>query len=90
MPMKPFTWDLKPSSSGTPGRAIFRIHCARADGSPKSCNFPLSFNPQEQHGLWSWNGNYDKPTISPSIVCEAGCGRHFVVNEGNIIDCTQQ
>jgi hypothetical protein len=40
---------------------------------------------------WSWNGNYEKPTFSPSILVNGGDGTprcHSFVNDGVISYCS--
>lgn len=32
--------------------------------------------------MWQWDGNVSAPTISPSIDCQGGCGRHFTMTNG--------
>lgn len=32
--------------------------------------------------MWQWDGNKEAPTISPSIDCRGGCGRHFTMIKG--------
>jgi hypothetical protein len=36
------------------------------------------------NGVWWWDGNTEHPTITPSIDCRNGCGRHFVMTKGEI------
>ena len=38
---------------------------------------------------WHWNGDADRPTLSPSVhsmIAEGGCGMHVWVTNGQIID----
>lgn len=32
--------------------------------------------------MWQWDGNKQAPTITPSIDCKGGCGRHFTMKQG--------
>ena len=32
--------------------------------------------------MWQWDGNVERPTITPSIDCKGGCGRHFTMVKG--------
>lgn len=34
--------------------------------------------------MWHWDGNVERPTISPSIDCQGGCGRHFSIIAGEV------
>lgn len=45
------------------------------------CRFPVWTCPAEGT-MWQWDGNIDRPTVSPSIDCRGGCGQHFTVVEG--------
>lgn len=60
-----------------PGRANLDIGCA------KLCRFPLWTRQADDTGpkTWHWDGNVERPTITPSIDCTV-CKRHFVVTEG--------
>ena len=36
---------------------------------------------------WAWDGNYDAPTITPSIGCDdlrTRCGQHMVITAGEV------
>lgn len=60
-------------------RARLRVECSHT--SMGHCLFPLWQRPA-QDTMWQWNGNVERPTISPSIDCNGGCGRHFTVVDG--------
>jgi hypothetical protein len=32
--------------------------------------------------MWQWDGNVERPFITPSINCQGGCGRHFTMKAG--------
>lgn len=32
--------------------------------------------------VWQWDGNLEKPTLTPSINCVGGCGAHFFITAG--------
>lgn len=36
------------------------------------------------HPTWHWNGNIQEPTLSPSIGCDARCGWHGHIINGEI------
>lgn len=45
------------------------------------CRFSVWHKPAS--GItWHWEGPAETPTISPSIGCEGGCGRHFIITNG--------
>ena len=40
------------------------------------------------HG-WTWNGNYQRPTVSPSILVlgdPTGCRMHIFIRDGQLVD----
>ena len=45
-------------------------------------------------GVWGFNGNFDKPTFAPSILCKSGASVcHSHVTDGSIqflADCTHE
>lgn len=46
------------------------------------CWFPVWTQPAKT-ATWQWaSGPPEAPTISPSIGCEANCGRHFTIVNG--------
>lgn len=76
---EPIIWDIEPK--GNDGfKAHLRIKCARI--SPDGfCRFSLWKKPAANN-MWQWDGVVDRPTISPSIACNGGCGRHFTMIAG--------
>jgi hypothetical protein len=54
------------------GVCFIKIHQAPADQSTAT---------------WCWDGNVERPTISPSIGCDAAprCGRHDVITAGELL-----
>lgn len=64
---------------GDPTRGFLIARCARSKSG--ECRWPLwAKAPQEP--TWQWDGNVSEPTITPSIDCQNGCGRHFTVTRG--------
>jgi len=61
------------------GRARLVLKCSQT--SVGECQFPLWRRPAEGT-MWQWDGNAEKPTITPSIDCKGGCGRHFTMING--------
>ena len=39
---------------------------------------------EDKLNIWAWDGNLDRPTITPSIDCSKGCGWHGFITEGVI------
>lgn len=74
------TWRIKLRDE--PGRADFYMSCphGRSTGGTE-CKVSLWQRPAE--GVtWQWDGNVQAPTITPSIDCHGGCGRHFTMIGG--------
>jgi hypothetical protein len=50
------------------------------------CGVPILPSPPNKLGfVWSWDGNRERPTLSPSIHCtteHGGCGFHGFMNAG--------
>jgi hypothetical protein len=42
---------------------------------------------EAKHPVWHWDGNKEKPTITPSIGCDVKprCGQHFSITNGEIV-----
>lgn len=38
--------------------------------------------PNDCKNTWKWDGNYEKPTLTPSINCISGCGWHGFLTKG--------
>lgn len=63
-----------------PGRAYLVVDCGKQFGPIKQCLFPL-WKIAPQFPMWNWDGNIEKPTISPSVACQL-CGWHVVITNG--------
>lgn len=59
-------------------RARLTIDCKR--GYQGICRFSI-WTGEAGGTMWHWNGDLLKPSISPSIACQA-CDKHFVVSNG--------
>ena len=73
-------FHVEDRSEPVPGRGHLVIECER--GYKGQCRFSLG--PEVVKGTWQWDGNKEAPTIRPSIDCQGGCKRHFVMTEGKI------
>jgi uncharacterized protein DUF6527 len=77
--------DAKP---GTPAKWL-RFACPRGRGE---CSVPLSPQKTSKGHTWKWDGNRERPTLTPSINCLshdpqtgerfAGCGWHGHITGG--------
>lgn len=78
--MDRFAWHVEAVGDMDTGRAHLCIECPRI--SPDGlCRFSLWDKPASGV-MWHWNGDFAEPTISPSIDCKGGCGRHFTMVAG--------
>lgn len=63
------------------GRAHLCVVCPR--GHDGVCRTSLWEKPAAGI-MWQWNGDFGAPTITPSINCLGGCGRHFTITNGAV------
>lgn len=76
-----------------PGRLAFE--CPGCGGDLHAVNVPVEGQPRPAQ-CWTWNGDFEKPTLAPSVLCTWGnplgserC--HSFIREGRIeylSDCT--
>ncbi len=69
-------------SQSDPTRGKLVLTCDKTTGG--ECEFPLWSGPAGGV-MWHWDGNVEQPTISPSIDCKGGCGRHFSIISGRVV-----
>lgn len=63
------------------GVAFLHVLCPHT--SMGYCEFKVWRKPARVPDLrWHWDGSEHAPTISPSVDCKGGCGRHFTVTSG--------
>lgn len=77
---------------GPPGKASYYAHGAgeQAAGLMFACPGcgelnSIAFMPFDGHPTWSWNGDRERPTASPSILSDpakGGCGWHGFLVRG--------
>lgn len=60
-------------------KAHLRIRCDRSHEG--ACRFSL-WQKAASGIMWQWDGNVEQPTITPSVACNGGCGRHWVITKG--------
>lgn len=67
-------------------KGFFYVQCERGvdRGHGTECARSIWKKPAEGC-MWQWDGNLEAPTISPSIDCQGGCGRHFTMVKGQPI-----
>lgn len=42
---------------------------------------------EKKERTWNWDGNKDKPTLTPSIACLEGCKWHGYITHGEFTTC---
>jgi predicted neuraminidase len=73
-------YRIEPRTDHT--RAFLVVKCKH--NWQTECQFSLWQRPAAG-ACWRWDGNKDRPTITPSIDCRGGCGRHFSIIEGRVV-----
>lgn len=68
---------------GRPGEAFLFLACAGERRKGLECQFRLAARERKDRAgcVWAWDGNVDRPTITPSIHC-LGCGLHTTITKG--------
>lgn len=75
---EPIEFGINPNPRDA-SRAFLVVKCARSLSG--QCEFGLWTRPA-QDSTWHWNGKFREATVSPSIDCKGGCGRHFSITDG--------
>lgn len=70
--------------SFTAYEGMSRFHCVCPCGCGSHMNLPVYLSGQEKPAqvAWVWNGNVEKPTLSPSIHDLSGCKFHGFITDG--------
>lgn len=63
----------------TSERGHLVLACDR--GHQGECKFSI-WTGAPSGAMWHWDGNVERPTVSPSINCHGGCNRHFTLVSG--------
>lgn len=67
-------------NKGPRGGVLYAFHCP-------GCKYSHPFEINAPNGAgWTWNGSLDKPTFTPSLLCNAGSDQvcHSFVTDGRI------
>ena len=78
--------DMGEGNRGPRGGRLYAFHCP-------GCQYGHSFEVGGSDGGWTWNGSFDKPTFSPSLLCNKDSPKyccHSFVTDGAILflsDC---
>lgn len=70
-----FYWAC--NGEGVPQRLMFRCPC----GCDSVNGVAVSGDP-DKHYVWRWDGNEEKPTVTPSIKMLSGCMWHGFLTAG--------
>ena len=57
-----------------------RFKCPKSSSTSR-CQVPIEPQTDGRGNSWKWDGNRERPTLSPSIHC-TDCGYHFFITEG--------
>lgn len=77
-----FLWSGRENDDQPPTRMIFLCPC----GCGAFPGVHVGGEPGKQP-VWNWNGDLDKPTISPSIQVIGGCNWHGFLTDGVFRSC---
>ena len=66
------------------GPTSIYFYCRGNSKRPRICSIPITQEPAANR-KWDWDGNWEEPTISPSIGCDARCGWHGHIIKGDIL-----
>lgn len=83
IPHEPGEWTIRSQSSRGASGPYLIFGCPLKKGS---CGVPLAPSaPLPNGALWTWDGNTEAPTVSPSINCTGGCGWHGYMKAGTLV-----
>lgn len=71
-------------SSPHPGKEASLIFVCPCGCGVSRC---ASVSPIDGHPTWQWNGNREKPTLTPSLLCTQGCKWHGFLTDGVFVSC---
>lgn len=75
-----FLWSR--SSSDDPARILFICPCGCGDHTG------VPVRPESTPGpVWTWDGNRDAPTLTPSLQRVGGCNWHGFLTAGEFREC---
>jgi len=91
LPAGEWAWMLEETGDREPAWLVFGCPCALANGKGEGgCGGGLVHNSyiavsREEKGLehcWTWDGDWDKPTLTPSIQRHGACEWHGHLQNG--------
>jgi len=69
-----------------PNRMIIKCPCGCGDVIG-ICVAPMEQLPGRPSPVWDWDGNLEKPTVTPSIRVVGSCGWHGFLTDGVFRSC---
>lgn len=80
---EPFPWYRIVPHPYKAWRSFLYVGCDKTPAM--ACMFPLHNLPPVPEKMWNLSGPSNCPTVTPSINCHGGCGRHFSLIAGKIV-----
>jgi hypothetical protein len=79
--------DERGHPTGTPGSIEIVLFCPRAGTCAQYVRQNVPAGDADGRRYWQWDGNWEQPTIAPSIGCDdlnTRCGQHMTISAGDI------
>lgn len=79
--------DERGVSTGVKGGIEIVVHCLRTGTCSQWVRHNVSHDNADGRRYWNWDGNWELPTITPSIGCDDlnnRCGQHMIISAGQI------
>ena len=77
---------LKNEGDAQPYMLAFGCPCGRTDSLHSyNCYLDLEGHAPEGRPSWAWDGNWEAPTLSPSIQRHGGCEWHGFLRKGAFV-----
>ena len=77
-----FLWTGCEAGDQPPGRLMFICPC----GCGMTCGIAIAGD-RTLHPVWDWNGDFEKPSVNPSIRMLSGCQWHGYLTDGVFRSC---
>lgn len=74
------------SSPDKDGTLYLHMVLPVGDGDGKFCCIPVKTGPKES-GAWQWDGNREKPTLTPSVWHHSTPDWHGWITAGRMVGC---
>jgi hypothetical protein len=79
--------DQNGRPTGVPGGIQIALHCPRTGVCFQWVRENVPAGDADGRRYWRWDGNWERPTITPSIGCDdlnTRCGQHMTISAGEI------